>query len=183
MADVMSDLECMPYNEIMSMSEGDEDSDTSKVLSPQDEYLADDSIEESINLKATSHQKLRHPMLLVSMYLKESQKLIHVEHIIDVQELAAKLSDMEGKTCVKKQATNQYLSLVKKIGFHGIAANIHNTGNKMDFLPEQLNSTLDYILPRFMVDSQEGLRKMLFDGFLISLLILLLKHLSWSRRL
>ncbi|GJW79543.1 hypothetical protein Tco_0143518 [Tanacetum coccineum] len=114
-----------------------------------------------------------------SMYLKESQKLIHVEHIIDVQELAAKLSDMEGKTCVKKQATNQYLSLVKKIGFHGIAANIHNTGNKMDFLPEQLNSTLDDILPRFIVDSQEErLRKMLFDGFLYLLADIFAKTLS-----
>ncbi|GJT73268.1 hypothetical protein Tco_1032554 [Tanacetum coccineum] len=185
MEDVLSDQESVPNDESTSMSNGDDYSD--KVLSPQDEVVADKIIDEVVELNNTSSvevmKKQKKDISVSTGHVSAASiskvpsisdpQPIHIPKMIDVQEHAAKHIKFE--LAARDLSKLKHGSRDKHPSVHALAT------MKQLSLHTSLTSAQAFksVLPRMIIDSlEEKLPEILYDTIRLKFLPILTESLK-----
>ncbi|GKA26600.1 hypothetical protein Tco_0712709 [Tanacetum coccineum] len=147
MQDDESDLESMPYDEIISISgDDDEVEDSDKEISPADEVDANKVIDEiltEINIEDLTQIIFAAPITKVSSV--SDSKSTHVFQMVDVQELAAGAL-WKRRTFLVKNKQIPFGHLPRRMDF--LVAHVHNLGK---YVPDKIDS----VVPRMIINALE----------------------------
>ncbi|GKB47614.1 hypothetical protein Tco_0898367, partial [Tanacetum coccineum] len=151
MQDDESDLESMPYDEIISISgDDDEVEDSDKEISPADEVDANKVIDEiltEINIEDLTQIIFAAPITKVSSV--SDSKSTHMFQMVDVQELAAGAL-WKRRTFLVKNKQIPFGHLPRRMDF--LVAHVHNLGK---YVPDKFADKIDSVVPRMIIKALE----------------------------